>query len=182
MDTVTRLIQHPLYKEKYDALQAYEKERLYCRHDMRHFMRVAQIADQIARENGLSFSAEEITLVALLHDIGRIMQYQNNISHAEASASFAREILLSLGYDDKKTEEIRKAIIAHSNRMDAKKRFARRGELQSLEELLSFADQFSRECFSCEVKDRCKWKTEEKIDYVYFDIETKQERKKGGEQ
>ena len=84
--------------------------------------------------------------------------------------------------NDKKTEEIRKAIIAHSNRMDAKKRFARRGELQSLEDLLSFADQFSRECFSCEVKDSCKWKTEEKIDYVYFDIETKQERKKGGEQ
>ena len=108
MDTVTRLIQHPLYKEKYDALQAYEKERLYCRHDMRHFMRVAQIADQIARENGLSFSAEEITLVALLHDIGRIMQYQNNISHAEASASFVRDILLSLGYDDKKQKKSEK--------------------------------------------------------------------------
>ena len=172
MDTVTRLIQHPLYKEKYDALQAYEKERLYCRHDMHHFMRVAQIADQIARENGLSFSTEEITLVALLHDIGRTMQYQNKISHAEASASFAREILLSLGYDGKKTEEIRKAIIAHSNRMDAKKRFARRGELQSLEEIVSFADQFSRECYSCAVKDSCKWKNGEKIDYKYFDIAT----------
>ena len=54
--------------------------------------------------------------------------------------------------------------------------------MQSLEELMSFADQFSRECFSCEVKDSCKWKTEEKIDYAYFDIETKLERKKGGEQ
>ena len=181
MDTVTRLIQHPLYKEKYDALQVYEKERLYCRHDMRHFMRVAQIADQIARENRLSFSTEEITLAALLHDIGRTMQYQHKISHAEASASFAREILLSLGYDDKKTEEIRKAIRTHSNRTDVKKRFARRGELQSLDELLSFADQFSRECFSCEVKDSCKWKTEEKIDRIYFDITTNQVSEKGGE-
>mgnify|MGYP003212382638 CR=1 FL=1 len=45
MDTVTRLIQHPLYKEKYNALQAYEKERLYCRHDMRHFMRLREKMD-----------------------------------------------------------------------------------------------------------------------------------------
>ena len=68
-------------------------------------------------------------------------------SPAEASASFAREILLSLGYDDKKTEEIRKAIIAHSNRMDAKKALCKAGELQSLEELLSFADRFRGNVF-----------------------------------
>ena len=63
MDTVTRLIQHPLYKEKYDALQVYEKKNacIVACHDMRHLCAWHKLRIRL-RENGLSFSAEEITI------------------------------------------------------------------------------------------------------------------------
>ena len=118
MDTVTQVLEHPQYKACCETITDYEADRTYCRHDMEHFLRVGQIAILLAKENGLSIDAEEIMLAALFHDLGRALQYQNGISHAESSAILAEEILLSIGYDPAKTDRICAAVKCHSKRQD----------------------------------------------------------------
>lgn len=112
MDTVTQVLEHPQYKACCETITDYEADRTYCRHDMEHFLRVGQIAILLAKENGLSIDAEEIMLAALFHDLGRALQYQNGISHAESSAILAEEVLLSIGYDPAKTDRICAAVNA----------------------------------------------------------------------
>ncbi len=180
MDTVTQVLEHPKYKACYEALRDYEADRAYCRHDMEHFLRVGQIAILLAKENGLSIDTEEIMLAALFHDLGRLMQYQKGISHAESSAILAEEILLSIGYDEAKTDRICAAVKCHSKRQDVKVRYAERARLETLGELLSFADHFSRECFACAASKTCKWKEEEKIDRAYFEIKEDYDIRKRG--
>lgn len=142
MDTVTQVLEHPQYMACCETITDYEADRTYCRHDMEHFLRVGQIAILLAKENGLSIDAEEIMLAALFHDLGRALQYQNGISHAESSAILAEEILLSIGYDPAKTDRICAAVKCHSKRQDVKIRYAKRGSQKTLEDLLSFADHF----------------------------------------
>ena len=137
MDTVTQVLEHPQYKACCETITDYEADRTYCRHDMEHFLRVGQIAILLAKENGLSIDAEEIMLAALFHDLGRALQYQNGISHAESSAILAEEILLSIGYDPAKTDRICAAVKCHSKRQDVKIRYAKRGSQKTLEDLLS---------------------------------------------
>lgn len=180
MDTVTQVLEHPQYKACCETITDYEADRTYCRHDMEHFLRVGQIAILLAKENGLSIDAEEIMLAALFHDLGRALQYQNGISHAESSAILAEEILLSIGYDPAKTDRICAAVKCHSKRQDVKIRYAKCGSQKTLEDLLSFADHFSRECFACLASDTCKWKAEERIDRPYFEIKEDYDIRKRG--
>ena len=57
---------------------------------------------------------------------------------------------------------------------------AARGSQKTLEDLLSFADHFSRECFACLASDTCKWKAEERIDRPYFEIKEDYDIRKRG--
>ena len=180
MERFQKIVCHETYKQTYEKLQELEKDREFCGHDMEHFLRVGQIAILLAKENGLSIDAEEIMLAALFHDLGRALQYQNGISHAESSAILAEEILLSIGYDPAKTDRICAAVKCHSKRQDVKIRYAKRGDLKTLEDILSFADHFSRECFACAASDTCKWKAEERIDRPYFEIKEDYDIRKRG--
>lgn len=168
---IERLLQHPIYQKRLALLQELEGNRIYCGHDLSHFFAVGRIAETLSKENHLSHSNDVLWASALLHDMGRVEQYQQGISHDKASVAFAREILLSLGWDQADMELVCEAIGSHSKRFAVKDRWENRTELRSLAEVLSFADHFSRKCYECKGADSCKWPEEERINQKFFEEE-----------
>ena len=76
-----------------EQIRVLEQDRIFCRHDTTHFLDVARIAYIENLENGLGLAKEEIYAAALLHDIGRHLQYTRGIPHEQASAMEAEGIL-----------------------------------------------------------------------------------------
>lgn len=168
-EQIDRLLQHPKYRARLELLQEMEQNRIYCGHNLEHFMKVGCIAEQVVVKNELPFSEDVIFGAALLHDVGRVEQYRQGISHEKASVAFAREILFSLNWDVSDIEMVCEAIGSHSHRQCAADRWEKMSALVSLAEVISFADQFSRTCYRCHVADTCKWKEEEKINKAFFE-------------
>lgn len=166
---VEQLLEYPLYQEYKNELSAFEESRMFCKHDLDHFEEVGRIACIVARENHLSIPEDEILLAAYLHDLGRVKQYESGISHGEASAALAREILCSLECQEEWISEICDAVASHSNRYDARLRYQNAKNITSLAELLSYADHFSRKCYQCVAAEACKWDAKEKITREYYE-------------
>lgn len=149
-------------------LNALEADRVYCRHDLEHFLSTARIAWIFVLEHGFSLEKEQVYLAALLHDLGRVEEYERKISHDEASVAFAGGILRRLGYDKEKTEDVCFAIGAHRKRKafshlrDDFKAAPKQWRREQLAEALAMADQLSRNCFLCPKSSSCKWREEEK--------------------
>ena len=76
MDRVNAVICHPLYLEYYHRLERAEKERIFCRHQMSHLLDVARIAYIRNLEKGYGFRKDVIYAAAVLHDIGKALQYE----------------------------------------------------------------------------------------------------------
>lgn len=70
-------------------------------HDLAHIERVVEMARVIQRHEGGNL--EIIELAALLHDIS---DHKLNGGKLNAGAAVARDLLLNLGYDPAKTEEV----------------------------------------------------------------------------
>ena len=175
MEFVKKLLESVEYKNRLRKLKEMEQDRVYCRHDLDHFLHVARIACLLSVEQGLELDKEQVYLCALLHDLGRVEEYGAGISHAKASGAAAGEILRVLGYDEKKAREICYAISHHSGRVNLREQRGRSGESakkdsdemardrrELLARIIALADQLSRNCFACEARESCKWKDEEK--------------------
>lgn len=119
--------------------------RLYCRHDLNHALDVARIAYIMSMEEKLHVDKEVIYAAGLLHDIGRWMEYDNGIDHAEASKSLSRNLLKKYGFSCLEIKEITDAIGHHRN-----------SDTPLLSRLLYQADKLSRNCTSCEAINTCK--------------------------
>ena len=85
MERVNRILSHPLYREYYGKLERLEKDRKFCRHQMGHLLDVARIACIRNLEEGLGLDKEIIYAAAVLHDIGKSLQYEKKIPHETAS-------------------------------------------------------------------------------------------------
>ena len=84
---------HPLWRKSVVCITQLEASREFCRHDVTHFLDVARLAWIENLERGLGVSKEEIYAAALLHDIGRHLQYEKGIPHDEASVQLGGQIL-----------------------------------------------------------------------------------------
>lgn len=75
------------YQNLLSEIEDLKKERVYCKHDLAHFMDVARIASLIWIEEGSSVELNKdiIYAAALLHDIGRVIEYNEGISHDEGN-------------------------------------------------------------------------------------------------
>lgn len=168
MDYVARLLEDKTYQGLLRELENLEAGRIYCRHGFEHLMDVARLCWITVLENKIDISKEEVYLAALLHDIGRVEEYQTGISHAAAGRRLAREILLHIGYPEEKTEELLAAISGHRGQTDGCRqgtseagRTEPKEQGRQLAALLKRADKASRPCFRCLAADTCKW-TEER--------------------
>lgn len=160
MDKVNRIWNHPMYREAYAAIQELEKEREFCGHSAEHFLAVARLMWIYNLEEGSGLSRERVYGAALLHDIGRHLQYREGIPHHEASAALAEKILPDCGFAEEEIQDILGAILAH--------RSPEIREEKSLRGYLYRADKQSRSCLSCPAEAACDWPEEKKnlkIDY-----------------
>ncbi len=154
MDRVDKILEHPLFIAGLEKNLLAEADRPFCRHDMVHFLDVARIGLIIDLEEGFQIDREIIYGAALLHDIGKHVQYSLGTPHEKASAEIAPEILMDCGYDKKETNVIVEAILSHRNPVVASEK--------NLKGLLYRADKASRPCFSCLSSADCDWKKDKK--------------------
>ena len=96
MKRVNAIITHPVYREYYDRLEVLEERRPFCCHQMAHLLDVARIAYIRSLEDHLDLDKEVIYAAAVLHDIGKSLQYEKKIPHEVSGAEIAEKILNSL--------------------------------------------------------------------------------------
>ena len=154
MDRINRILANEKYKMHLEKINVAEKTRLFCCHNMSHFLDVARIAMQLSLEERLEISKEYIYATALLHDIGRHVQYADGTPHEKASVVLAPEILAECGFDEEEQQMILEAIGNHRNKRIAME--------QNLSGIIYRADKLSRPCFSCKVEKECDWSKSKK--------------------
>lgn len=149
MERVNRICRHPLWRESMEQIRALERERIFCKHDAAHCMDVARLAYMENLENHLGIAQGLIYAAALLHDIGRHLQYREGTPHEQGSAALAETILADCGYTPAEREDIISAILRH--------RTAGTESRNDLAGLLYRADKASRLCLFCDAAGACRW-------------------------
>ena len=154
MERVNKICGHPVWKWHMERLAEYEKDRIFCRHGIEHLLDVARIAYIENLEKNSGISKEIIYGAALLHDIGRYLQYTEGIPHEKAGEDLAGEILKDCGFTGKEQEEILGAILRHRDRETK--------DNSRLAGLLYRADKKSRIRGFCTAEPECNWSEEKK--------------------
>ena len=154
MDRINQILYHPLFKTYMEANAVKEQGRIFCRHNMSHVLDVARIAYILNMEEEHQVSKDMIYAAALLHDIGRHVQYETGEKHAYVSARLAPEILRNCGFEKDEIAEIVDAIYHHSDKKEI--------DDKGLRTLIAKADRMSRACFACQAAEECKWSEERK--------------------
>ena len=157
MRRVNAVLAHPLYRKCYARLEELEKDRIFCRHQMPHLLDVARIAYIFNLEEGGGLDRELIYTAAVLHDIGKSLQYEEKIPHEAAGVKIAGEILESLPEGKRFTEQEKKMILTA---IEGHRRL--RKDPEPLERLLYESDKASRMCFACPAEGLCDWSEEKK--------------------
>ncbi|MDO5779221.1 MAG: HD domain-containing protein [Clostridium sp.] len=151
MNNIDAIMSNKLYKESLEKLSEYERDREFCNHTIEHFIDVSRIAYIMVLEEKLSVSKEIIYAIGLLHDIGRVRQYEEGIHHDIASVEMSREILKETNFTEYEIDTILNGIANHRKESDNK-----------LEEIIYKADKISRQCFNCKAEKECYWSSEKK--------------------
>lgn len=154
MERIQRILNHSLYKEYIEKIKTCEQSRAFCRHNTVHFLDVARIAWILNLEKNLGIDKELIYATALLHDIGRFVQYDTGEDHATVSARLAPTILDDCGFTEKEKALVIDAIAKH--------RVLENTGVDDLTTIIYRADKLSRACYFCEVEKDCNWKNEKK--------------------
>ena len=92
MDKVNEILNNEKYKKYLVMLEELEKDRVFCKHGIEHSLDVARIAYIRVLELELPYSKEIIYAIALLHDIGRVLEYKENIPHHKGSLISSTQI------------------------------------------------------------------------------------------
>ncbi len=123
-----------------------EENRIFCHHDMNHLLDVCRISWILNLEEKLLINKETIYAAALLHDIGRWVEYQTGKDHAIASGELAEGILDRCGFLNSEKTHI----------IDAIKNHRKKEHLTDLSRILYKADKLSRPCYYCKSINQCK--------------------------
>ena len=157
LELANKILLNERYSRLIKQLEELEKDRIFCGHDMEHFINVARITVMLCSKNNIEADTDVIYSAALLHDIGRVEEYINGVSHDKAGAEIAGEILEEVGCPIDKKSEIVKLILSH-RRSD--------NEKSTLEAVFYTADKKSRLCFCCKAQDICNWSEDKKNNKV----------------
>lgn len=168
MERITLIVRNLRFQEYLKRIEKAEQNRKFCCHNWQHYIDVARISYIMILEKGDSAYREIfgpgvadrdqvkelVYAAALLHDIGRWIQYETGEDHALASSKLARDILHGAGFDNSEIEVICKAISEH-RRVDDKN--------SCLGNILARADDYARSCSNCLETEEC---------YKYSKMET----------
>lgn len=151
MDRVNQILHNTKFQKYINELENLEKERQFCLHNIEHSLDVARIAYINILENKLSFSKEVVYVIALLHDLGRVLEYKQNIEHHEGSVIIAKEILEDISFSKEEKAQI---ITSISNHRDE--------STDTLSSIIYISDKISRNCFKCKMQSECYWSDDKK--------------------
>lgn len=154
LDRINKILHHSQFQLWNEENRKMEEGRIFCLHNIEHYLDVARIAYIKALEERIDISKDVLYAAALLHDIGKHRQYKEGVPHEEESARMSEEILIDCGYDKEERERIQLAIQHHRKKPN--------GDSTDLERLLYEADKQSRVCLFCKAKAECKWSDEKK--------------------
>lgn len=146
MERFNGILQDESFKEQVAWIEEREKDRIFCRHDLAHFLDVARIAYILSLEDELYIGKELIYTTGILHDLGRWVEYDTGADHAVESRRIAKDFLDHHGYTSEEQDLILSAIGNHRIR-DAARPF---------DALFYRADKLSRPCLSCPSRPQCK--------------------------
>ncbi len=170
MSRIEGIINNKIYQDYLRQLTGLEKDRVFCHHDWEHLIAVSRISYILALEkegvphiaweaNGgtgeqadyqereVRAQVKEIIYAAgLLHDIGRVRQYQTGEDHALIGGQLAEPILVDAGFNRQEIQLICQAIERHRQQKE---------HSSLLSEIISQADGLARQCNSCHVKSDC---------------------------
>lgn len=153
MKRLNALIKDELYLECLEKNNFYERDRIFCGHDLNHFLDTARIAYIIALEENLGYSKEVIYIAAIMHDIGRYKQYEENVPHNIASYDISRYLLEKYSFEKEEKVMILDAILNH-RKLDKNEK--------SLNSLIYKSDKLSRNCLKCNAIKECNWTDDKK--------------------
>lgn len=153
-DCKNTIIQHELFKICCKEIEKDEKNRVFCRHNINHFIDVARLMMILNVKENLNIDENLIYATALLHDIGRHLQYRKGIGHEISSAQIAPLILAECEFTREEENKIIEAILKHRDVKTSKE--------QNLNGLLYRADKMSRACYCCNAEPICNWPKEKK--------------------
>ncbi len=148
--------------EKSEYLTAHPADKMYR---LEHSYRVANIAREIARKEGLP--QEELTIAGLLHDISYCDTFRSEedwMDHGRKSARMVRDFLEKAGFSREMTEEICYGIAIH---VDDEADFV--GERTAFAQTVGDADNIDR--FDA-------YRIYEKLQYRGFSERSLEEKKK----
>lgn len=177
MKRVERIRNHPLYISNQQRIDEMEVNRIFCCHGVNHSLDVARILYILVLEQGFSYDKDIIYATALLHDIGRGLQYEENVSHHEAGARMAKDILRDCDFNEDEIAMITHAIAGHHMGRTYSE-YSNDNELQHcpisqsdcgkqdddsmFTDLFYKADKLSRNCFDCKASEECYWEQEKR--------------------
>ena len=144
-----------------DAVERSERARVWCRHGLDHLLDVARLAHISNLESGCGIPRDVVYAAALLHDIGRSVQYATGEDHDAAGARIAGEILGTVDADYRFSAEERAAIVAAVAGHRGLDGSSETG-LDALPRLIAVADKASRPCYACGARTSCYWPEEKK--------------------
>lgn len=148
MSRVNQLLEQEDFISYMEKIDESEKERLFCKHGFEHGLNVARIAYAYLLEKGeLLHFKECVYAAALLHDIGRWLEYETGEDHAEVSARLALPLLEACRFSGDDIQVILKGIREHRRHPE--------DNLTKLGAALALADDWSRDCRRCSVQSRC---------------------------
>ena len=154
MERIDAILQDSRFQYGLQRIVELEKERIFCCHRLEHLLDVARIAWIMVLEQNLPLKKEIVYGAALLHDLGRYRQYEEQIPHHQASAELAKEILPDAGYTVEEVDAIADAIGQHGD--------------QTASQVLYRADKLSRSCFQCAAQAECKWSEEKRNQTIRY--------------
>ncbi|MGN0482285.1 MAG: HD domain-containing protein [Lachnospiraceae bacterium] len=152
MERLNQLFHDSEYQQCLQKIKEAEQTRIYCRHDLSHFLDVARLMWIAVLEKHLPYEKEIVYAAAFLHDIGRSLQYGDGTPHEAASVEIAEKLLPKYGFCGQETQFICEGIAGHREQK----------ETGTFAALLYDADKAARSCYACSAQDTCKWSMEKR--------------------
>ncbi|HBC95927.1 MAG TPA: hypothetical protein DC034_03905 [Clostridium sp.] len=152
MEKINAILKNNRFRRCLDEINKFEEKREFCRHDISHLLDVARITYVIVLERNISEKKEIVYAAALLHDIGRGLQYEKGISHELSSAELAEGILKECGFSERDRNKVIDIILNHR----------KKDNNNLLNDIFYLSDKLSRNCFICRAAAKCNWPDEKK--------------------
>lgn len=151
MERLSCILNDEKYTQYLETINENEKQRIFCRHGLQHFLDVARISYIINLEEDLGYSKELIYVASFLHDIGRGAPPDILEDHEKVSWNIAEKLLNKYDFSDDEKNLLKEAILGH-----------RKDEQSGFANLIFRGDKLSRDCYVCKAEKECYWPIDKK--------------------